>query len=65
MAAYWETAAHSVYDMFSKYEYLIVNLVFHTSVFGVGISVRLRLFLIIACLYFFHVEKVSSARLNS
>ena len=31
-------AAHSAYDMFSKYKYLIVNLVFPTSVFGVGIS---------------------------
>ena len=32
-------AAHSAYDMFSwyKYMYLIVNLVFPTSVFGVGI----------------------------
>ena len=28
MAAYWETAAHSAYDMFSKYKYLIVNLDF-------------------------------------
>ena len=38
MAAYWEIAAHSAYDMFSGYKYLIVNLVFPTSVFGVGIS---------------------------
>ena len=30
---YWEIAAHSAYDMFSRY-----NLVFPTSVFGVGIS---------------------------
>ena len=28
MVAYWEIAAHSAYDMFSKYRYLIVNLVF-------------------------------------
>ena len=28
MATYWEIAAHSVYDMFSLYKYLIVNLVF-------------------------------------
>ena len=34
MAAYLEIAAHSAYDMFSKYKYLIVNLVFPTSVFG-------------------------------
>ena len=34
MAAYWGTAAHSVYDMFSWYKYLNVILVFsHTSVF--------------------------------
>ena len=26
VAAYWEIAAHSVYDMFSKYKYLIVIL---------------------------------------
>ena len=32
MAVYWEIAAHSAYDMFSKY--LIVNLVFTTSVGG-------------------------------
>ena len=37
MAAYLEIAAYSAYDMFSKYKYLIVNLVFPTSVFGVGI----------------------------
>ena len=28
MAALWEIAAHSAYDIFSKYKYLIVNLVF-------------------------------------
>ena len=33
MAAYWETAAHSAYDIVSMYKYLIVNLVFLTSVF--------------------------------
>ena len=38
MAAYWEIAAYSTYDMFSKYKYLIVNLFFPTSVFVVGIS---------------------------
>ena len=31
MAAYWEVTAHSAYDMFSKYKYLIVSLVFPTS----------------------------------
>ena len=31
-------AAHSAYDLFSWYKYLIVNLVFPISVFGVGIS---------------------------
>ena len=38
MVACWEKAAHSAYDMFSKNKYQIVNLVFPTSVFGVGIS---------------------------
>ena len=38
VVAYWEIAAHSAYDMFSKYKYLIVNLAFPTSDFGVGIS---------------------------
>ena len=28
MAAYWEIAAHSAYNMFSRYKYLIVNLLF-------------------------------------
>ena len=28
MATYWKIAAHSAYDMFSWYKYLIVNLVF-------------------------------------
>ena len=48
MVAYWEIAAHSAYDMFSKYKYLIVNLVFPTWVFGVGFF-----FLIISHLYLF------------
>ena len=38
MAAYWEIAVHSAYDMFSKYKYLIVYLFIPTSVFGVGTS---------------------------
>ena len=28
MATYWEIAAQSAYDMFSKYKYLTVNLFF-------------------------------------
>ena len=36
--AYWEIAAHLAYNRFSKYKNLIVNLVFPTSDFGVGIS---------------------------
>ena len=28
MATYWELAAHSAYEMFSWYKYLIVSLVF-------------------------------------
>ena len=35
MATFWEIAAQSAYDMFSKY---LVNLVFPTSVSGVVIS---------------------------
>ena len=50
VAVYLEIAAHSAYDMFSKYKYLIVNLVFPTSVFWSG-NFFLRLFLIIAYLY--------------
>ena len=38
MAAYWEIAAHSTDVMFSKHKYLIVNSVFPTSGFGVGVS---------------------------
>ena len=35
MATYWEIAAHSAYDMFSWYKYLIVNLVFsHLGFWG-------------------------------
>ena len=37
-------AVHSAYDMFSWYKYLIVNLVFPTSVFGVGIFFLIALF---------------------
>ena len=33
MAAYCKILAHSAYDMFYKYKYLIVNLVFPTSFF--------------------------------
>ena len=36
MAAYWQIAAHSAYDMFSKYKYLIVNLVFSPPRFWSG-----------------------------
>ena len=32
MAFYWEIAAHTAFDMFSNYKYLIANLVFPTSV---------------------------------
>ena len=43
---------HSAYDIFSWYKYLSVNLVFLTSVFGLGIFFRWRLFVIVAYLYF-------------
>ena len=38
VAAYWEIAAHSAYNIFSKYKYLIVYFVFPTSGFGVRTS---------------------------
>ena len=38
VTACWEIATFSAYDMFSWYKCPIVNLVFPTSVFGVGIS---------------------------
>ena len=45
-------AAHSAYEIFSWYRYLIVSLVFFPPrVFGVGIFCCLRLFLIFAYLY--------------
>ena len=53
MAAFWVIAAHSANALFYKYKCLIVNVVFPTSVFGVGISFCLRLFLAIAYLYLF------------
>ena len=36
MATYWEIAAHSAYDMFSLYKYLIVHLVFSHLGFWIG-----------------------------
>ena len=56
MAAYWGIAAHSAYDMFSRYKYLPVSVILvfsHPSVYGVGVSFWLRHFLIIAYLYLF------------
>ena len=39
MAAYWEIAANSAYDMFSMYKpYLIANSIFLTSIFTMGFS---------------------------
>ena len=52
-------AAHLAYDMFSWYKYLIANFPFPTSVFGVGISFRLRLFLIVGYLYL-SIESIKS-----
>ena len=49
--------------MFSKYKNVTVNLVFPTSVFGVGISFRLRLFLIVVYLYPFS-EKLLALQLS-
>ena len=64
MAAYWEIAAHSAYDMFSKYEYLVVTLVFPISVFGLGISFVLYLFRNIAYLYLFK-ERGTNVYINN
>ena len=36
VAFYWEKAAHSAYNMFSKYKYLILNLVFSNLGFWSG-----------------------------
>ena len=36
MATYWEIAAHSAYEMFSWYKYLIVSLFFPASGFWSG-----------------------------
>ena len=39
MTAYWGIAAHSADDVFSRFKYLCVILVFsHPSVYGVGVS---------------------------
>ena len=38
MTKYLGIAAHKAYDMFSYHKYLIVNLGFATSVFGVEFS---------------------------
>ena len=43
-------AAHSAYDMFSWYMYLIVSLIFSTSVFGNGIFFFLIAYLPDLCL---------------
>ena len=64
MTVYWEMAAHSAYDMFSEYKYLIVNLVFPTLVFGVGISFRLRLFLIVASWNLFVSKNAAKTGIN-
>ena len=56
MPTYWEIAANSAYDMFSQYMYLIVNSVFLTSVFGVGISFWLCHFLVICLLLPFEIK---------
>ena len=53
MAAYWEIAAHSAYDMPSKYKCLIVNLVFSRLGFWSGDFFLIAPFLIIAYLLLF------------
>ena len=48
MVAYWDVAAHSAYDMFYKYKYLIVNLAFSHLGFWSGDFILIVPFLIIA-----------------
>ena len=69
MATEWppigKVAANSAYDMFSLHNYLIVISVFPTSVFGVGISFRLRLFLIIEYFYLNIIHSASFLELST
>ena len=51
VATYCEIAAHFAYNVFNYYKYLIVNLVFATSVYGVIMSLGWPHFLIIALFY--------------
>ena len=51
MAAYWEIAAHSDYNIFSKYKYLIANLVLSHLGFWSGNFFLIAPFPIIAYLY--------------
>ena len=50
-------AAHSAYEMFSWYKYLIVSLVFSHLGFWSGSLFLIAIFLIFACLYFFLEKK--------
>ena len=68
MATEWPPigkAANSACDMFSFHNYLIVILVSPTSVFGVGISFRLRLFLIIEYFYLNIIHSASFLELST
>ena len=69
MATEWppigKVAANSANDMFSFHNYLIVILVFPTSVFGVRISFRLRLFLIIEYFYLNIIHSASFLELST
>ena len=57
MATYWENSCSFGLRYVSWYKYLIVSLVFSTSVFGVGIFFWLRLFLIFVYLYLFFIRE--------
>ena len=56
MATYWEMAAHSAYDMFSWYKYLIVNLVFSHLGFWSGNLFLIAPFPDLCLLVPFHVD---------
>ena len=69
MATEWppigKIAANSAYDMFSFHNYLIIILVFPTSVFGEGISFQLHFFLIIAYFYLNIIHSASILELST
>ena len=63
MATYWKVAAHSAYEVFSWYKYLIVNIVFSPPRFLECESLSdCAFFLIFAYLYLFLESGLNSSR---